>query len=375
LAGIYIHIPFCRKACHYCDFHFSTTLNLVDEVVEAIIVEAERMKSYADWPIETIYFGGGTPSLLSNVQLQKIIEVLYQHYHIKKHVEFTIEANPDDLTEDKISFYANVGINRMSIGTQSFSDKILTYLNRSHSAAQTTKAVELCHQYGITNLSLDLIYGIPGQSANDWQQELAQIIALTPTHISCYALTIEPNTVFGNWSRKGKLVKVKDEVVESNYLRMVDFFKQNGYEHYEVSNFAKPGFISKHNSAYWQQTSYLGLGPGAHSFNGLSRHFNVTSNPKYIKKIKEHENTFATEELTKNELVTEYILTRVRTYWGLDFSEMSKLFNFKLTEHQLSFIYNLVANNLASFDNNKLFLNSRGFFISDTIVIELIPQV
>ncbi|MCF6352519.1 MAG: radical SAM family heme chaperone HemW [Cyclobacteriaceae bacterium] len=374
MAGIYIHIPFCRKACHYCDFHFSTTLNLVDEVVDAIIMEAERMKSYIDLPINTIYFGGGTPSLLSNVQLQKIIEALYQHYQIKDRIEFTIEANPDDLTEEKILFYANAGINRMSIGTQSFSNNILTYLNRSHSAAQTNKAVELCHQYGITNLSLDLIYGIPGQSANDWQQELAKMIALNPTHISCYALTIEPNTVFGNWSKKGKLVEVKDEVVESNYLNMVAFFKQNGYEHYEVSNFAKPGFISKHNAAYWQQNPYLGLGPGAHSFNGLSRHFNVSSNPKYIKKIKGYEKAFLIEKLTRNELLTEYILTRLRTFWGLDFSEMSKLFNFKLTEHQLSFIHNLVAKNLASFADNRLVLNSRGFFISDAIVIKLIPQ-
>ncbi len=373
LAGIYIHIPFCKKACHYCDFHFSTTLNLVDDVVDSIVQETEKMKSYLKEPVETIYFGGGTPSILSEAQFEKITKALYTHFDVSSEAEFTVEANPDDISQEKITFYADLGVNRMSIGTQSFSNDILIYLNRSHSADQTLKAVELCQKQGIVNLSLDLIYGIPGQSEADWKTDLKKMANLDPTHISCYSLTIEEKTAFGNWHKKGKLKIVKDSIIENQYQVMVDFFKERGYEHYEVSNFAKPGFISKHNSSYWMQKPYLGLGPGAHSFNGNTRQFNIQNNPKYVKNIKVNKNPFTAEELSKNQLVTEYIFTKIRTHWGLDFDEIFTLFGYRLNSTQLNFINKVVANKWGTFLNNKLVLNSKGYFISDSIVIELIP--
>ncbi len=375
LSGIYIHIPFCKKACHYCDFHFSTTLNLVDDVVDAIMLEAERMKTYLVQPVETIYWGGGTPSILENTQLEKIIDALYKNYTIKDGIEFTLEANPDDLDENKIQFLKDAGVNRLSIGTQSFNNLVLTYLNRSHSANQTRLSVELCHKYGIENISLDLIYGIPAQNKQDWKFNLNELIKLSPTHISCYALTIEDNTVFGNWQKKGKFKPLEDEAITAEYEFMVKFLTSNGYNHYEVSNFSKPGCYSKHNSSYWQQKPYLGLGPGAHSFNGKKRHFNVLSNPKYIKAMALNMAPFKEEILSNNELLTEYILTRIRTKWGVDFNAVYKLFNYRLTAKQLGYIKSIVSKKMATFVHNKLVLNSKGFFISDSVALELIPEL
>ncbi len=374
MAGIYIHIPFCRKACHYCDFHFSTTLNLVDDVVNAIVIEAKRMSHYLTEPIETIYFGGGTPSLLNQKQLAKIIEAIYQYFNINSDIEFTLEANPDDLVEKKISFIADIGINRLSIGTQSFSNTVLTFLNRSHTASQTLDAVELSHKYGIKNISLDLMYGIPGQSKKQWETNLKNLIELNPHHISCYALTIEDKTVFGNWLKKGKINAVVDDLVVEEYELMVDYFKSKGYEHYEVSNFAKPGAKSQHNSSYWHQKHYLGLGPGAHSFNGVSRQFNISNNPKYCKQLAANKTPYNVEKLTKKELVTEFIFTRIRTSWGVDFNTANQLYNYQLSKQQQAYIQTLVLNKMATFIDNTLTLNSQGFFISDSVALELIPS-
>lgn len=373
MAGIYIHIPFCRKACHYCDFHFSTTLNLLDDIVDAIILEAESMKNYIQEPIETIYFGGGTPSLLEKKHLDKIVSALYKHYSISNSIEFTLEANPDDLTEEKIQHFSSIGVNRLSIGTQSFHDSDLSFLNRSHTAKQTKQAVELCNKHNINNLSLDLMYGIPNQTEKQWKQNLEEMVHINPNHISCYSLTIEEKTVFGNWKRNGKLVPVADEHIIDEYEYMVEYLTSYGYQHYEVSNFSKPHKHSKHNSSYWHQKSYLGLGPGAHSFNGNSRHFNISSNPKYLKSIGNDTSHFTQETLTTNELVTEYIFTRIRTKWGVDFNVITKLFNYHLSTAQLNYITTIVSEKMATFVNNKLILNSKGFFISDTIVLELIP--
>ncbi len=373
LAGIYIHIPFCKKACHYCDFHFSTTLNLLDNIVEAIVLEAKLMSGYLKEPIETIYFGGGTPSILEGKHLDKIVRALYKHYKINSSIEFTLEANPDDLTEEKIRYFASIGVNRLSIGTQSFSNPVLHFLNRSHTAEQTKQAVELSNKYGIDNLSLDLMYGIPNQSEAQWKLNLQELLHLNPNHISCYALTIENKTVFGNWRKKGKLVPVEDDEVIKEYEYMVEFLTAHGYEHYEVSNFSKPGKYSKHNSSYWHQKNYLGLGPGAHSFNGSSRHFNVSNNPKYVKSITNGATQYSQEMLSTKELLTEYIFTRIRTKWGVDFNTVAKLFNYQLNATQLGYIDIIVSKKMATFVNNKFILNSKGFFISDSIVLELIP--
>jgi len=374
LAGIYIHIPFCKKACHYCDFHFSTTLNLVDNVVDAIVLEAERMKSYINEPIETIYFGGGTPSILNGNQLEKITEALYSNFEVLGTIEFTLEANPDDLTEDKIISLKNIGVNRLSIGTQSFDDKVLIFLNRSHTAKQTLQAIELSKKHGISNISVDLIYGIPGQSKSQWKANLEELGAMEVSHISSYALTIENKTVFGNWLKKGKLKTVEDDSVADEYELMVDFFTSKNYEHYEVSNFAKQGYRSRHNSSYWHQKPYLGLGPGAHSFNGHSRQFNIASNPKYCKQLNAKLSPFKLETLRVKERVTEHIFTRIRTIWGVDFNELYTLFSYQLSSLQLIYIQTLVSEKMATFVNHKLVLNSKGFFISDSVALELISE-
>lgn len=373
MAGIYIHIPFCRKACHYCDFHFSTTLNLVDNVVDAIVAEAKRMKDYLNEPTETIYFGGGTPSILTGDQLQKIANAIYSNYEVKDIIEFTLEANPDDLTEDKIISLKNIGVNRLSIGTQSFDDKVLNFLNRSHTAKQTLQAIELSKKHGINNINVDLIYGIPDQSESQWKANLEELQALKISHISSYALTIENRTIFGNWLKKGRIKAVEDESVADEYELMVDFFTSKNYEHYEVSNFSKPGYRSRHNSSYWHQKPYLGLGPGAHSFNGHSRQFNVTSNPKYYKQLNANLPPFSIETLSIKERLTEHIFTRIRTVWGVDFNEIYRLFSYQLSSSQLAYIQTLVSEKMATFVNNKLVLNSKGFFISDSVALELIP--
>lgn len=374
MAGIYIHIPFCKKACNYCDFHFSTTLNLVDKVVDSIIKEAERMKHYLTQPVDTIYLGGGTPSILDQKQFGRVVDSLFKNYQISNDIEFTVEANPDDLNDKKMKLLKDLGVNRLSIGTQSFDDDVLLFLNRSHSAKQTREAVELSNKHGIENISLDLIYGIPGQSKSKWELNLKKLIELNPSHISCYALTIENKTAFGNWVKKGKLIPTEDEVVADEYDFMIDMLGGNGYDHYEVSNFSKPGFFSKHNSSYWHQKPYLGLGPGAHSFNGQERHFNVSNNPKYIKAIEENNNPYETEQLSANEQLTEQIFTRIRTKWGVDFNMLSDQFNFQLTDKQLTYIRNLVSDKMATFVDRKLILNSNGFFIADAVALELIPE-
>lgn len=374
LAGIYIHIPFCRKACHYCDFHFSTSLLLVDEMVNAIVKEAELMKGYIQEPVETIYFGGGTPSILSPAQLEKITEALYKHFSINGSIEFTLEANPDDLSKSKLKDFASIGVNRLSIGTQSFNDRVLQLLNRSHSVQQAIEAIENSKEVGITNISLDLIYGIPDQNMNQWEVNLDQLTKLQPTHVSCYALTIEERTVFGNWAKKGKLIPKEDKLTHEEYAFMVRYLETKGFEHYEVSNFAQPGYISKHNSSYWLQKSYLGLGPGAHSFNGEERHFTISNNPTYIKGIKNNQSVFSKERLTAKEKITEYILTGIRTKWGIDFKELEEQFGYEITQQHHSYIKSIVQLKLANFVGNRLVLTSEGYFLSDSIALELIPE-
>ncbi|MCB0505816.1 MAG: radical SAM family heme chaperone HemW [Cyclobacteriaceae bacterium] len=374
LAGIYVHIPFCRKACHYCDFHFSTSLQLVDEMVEAIVLEASLKKNYLQEPVETIYFGGGTPSVLSLKQLSKIVNTLRKQFPLKNSIEFTLEANPDDLNIQKIKELVSLGVNRLSIGTQSFDDAILRKLNRSHSSKQAIQAVEYATDAGIQNISLDLIYGIPDQDEVQWKKNVDHILSLKPKHISCYALTIEEKTVFGNWTKNNKIEPKDDHQIADEYKYMTGKLVSNGYIHYEVSNFALPGYESKHNSAYWQQKPYLGLGPGAHSFNGNERHFNISNNPYYIRKLSEGKPVSTSEFLSTTQKITEYILTHLRTQRGVDFNELKKLYSYSLTQHQQSYIQSVVQQKMATFVENMLVLNSEGYFLSDSIALELIPE-
>ena len=333
------------------------------------------MRHYLHEPVTTLYFGGGTPSLLTLKQLATITNSLYKHFDVSGLEEFTLEANPDDLSQQKAYDLASLGVNRLSLGTQTFNDRLLQFINRSHTARQTRQAVTYSHRAGIRNLSIDLIYGIPGQHANLWANDVRQALALQPTHLSSYALTIEPRTAFGHWHTHGKLSPLPEQEVAEEYTFLVEQLTKHGFKHYEVSNFCKPGFESRHNTSYWKQTPYIGLGPGAHSYNGQQRHANQVSNPAYLKKITSGSPAFTTETLTNKERLTEYLFTRIRTHWGIDIEYLRDAFDYHLTAEQKQYIQMLVSKKMATFVNQTLILTSKGFFMADAITLALMPSL
>lgn len=289
MAGIYLHIPFCKKACYYCNFHFSTNLKNKSEMVKTIVNEiiAKVFPTTAqikNEPIDTIYFGGGTPSLLSNDELKLLLDTIYASYHVSPNAEITLEANPDDINTTLLTEWKQAGINRLSIGVQSFRDQDLRWMNRAHSASQSFESLKTAQDKGFNNISIDLIYGLPDFSNEVWQQNVEQALALEIPHLSCYALTVEPKTALENFIHSGKSKPVDPELQSSQFLLLMDWLKTGGFEHYEISNFAKPGFRSRHNSSYWQGKPYFGFGPSAHSFDGKkTRWWNVANNAVYSK--------------------------------------------------------------------------------------------
>lgn len=371
MAGIYIHIPFCRQACHYCDFHFSTNLKNQKEMVHAICNEMVSRKSYVSDEIETIYFGGGTPSLLNKIQIQSILFTLKAHFSISKNVEITLEANPEDLTEKKCNEFLNLGINRLSIGIQTFHEEKLQWMNRAHSSVEAEEAYWNAREAGFQNISLDLIYARPNEDANAWISDLNQVVALNPDHISLYGLTIEEKTVFGKWEKEDKLIQLPEEDAATQYLKAIEHLNESGFQQYEVSNFSKVGFESKHNGAYWTGTPYLGVGPGAHSFNGEERHINIRNNAKYLKLINENEQHFEVEQLSRVQRINEQILTSLRTVKGLDLSDLKSRWNIDLKKDHQAFIEDLVTQNLAAVNNDKMNLLPHGFLIADEISLRL----
>jgi len=323
MAGIYIHIPFCKTPCNYCNFHFSTSLNMKNDYVNALITEMEIQNIYLGLEkIDTIYFGGGTPSLLEKQDLEKIFLALNNNFNISKDkdIEITLEANPDDITKEKLSIWKNIGINRLSIGTQSFIDRDLKFMQRAHNAKQAKKSIILSAKNGFKNISIDLIYGIPNLTDKEWLQNLKIANDLPIQHLSCYALTVEKNTILFHQIKKGKIVAPKDENASKQFEILMDFAKNNDFEHYEISNFCKSNFISKHNSSYWQGKKYLGLGASAHSFNGFSRQWNIANNKKYIDGLNKGILNFEIENLSETDRLNEYIMTGLRTKWGIDLS-------------------------------------------------------
>jgi oxygen-independent coproporphyrinogen III oxidase len=289
MAGIYFHIPFCKQACHYCDFHFSTNLAIRAELVECLKTELELQQGYLDGEvIETLYFGGGTPSMLSGDELGSLVQDVRKYFPTAADAEITLESNPDDLSISNLECFRSNGINRLSIGIQSFEDEVLRFLNRAHDSIDAKTAVARSREAGFKNISIDLIYAIPGQSEEAWIHTIKTAIELDPEHISAYNLTIEPQTVFGNWSKKGKLNSVVDDLAARQLEILIDLLSKSGYQHYEVSNFCKPGFESRHNSSYWQRKKYLGIGPSAHSYNKESRQYNVRNNHTYVKSLSSH---------------------------------------------------------------------------------------
>ncbi|MEO6302074.1 MAG: radical SAM family heme chaperone HemW [Bacteroidia bacterium] len=336
LAGIYLHIPYCRQACSYCDFHFSTNLSSKSTLVNAIAKEIGfRYKYLNNSTLKSIYFGGGTPSLLNNAEFELIFDALKSHFKFDNSAEITIEANPDDITKENLLIWKVLGINRLSIGLQSFNDEELKWMNRAHNASQSVNSVKMAQDAGFDNITIDLIYGSKFQDLKTWESTLLQAVSLNTQHISSYNLTIENKTVLGIQNSKGKEPAVNDELSSKQFLLMSDVLKQSNFIHYEISNFGKPGFFAKHNSNYWLQKEYLGVGPSAHSFNGTSRQWNVKNNNLYIKAIEQNTNYFEKEELSINDRYNEYVLTRLRTIWGCNVKEIKLLFGEKIFAHFL----------------------------------------
>ncbi len=372
MAGIYIHIPFCKQACYYCDFHFSTNQSLKEEVIRAISNELAIQQHYLlGEEIETIYFGGGTPSLLSEGELGMILNSIYKHYSINSQPEITLEANPDDLTKEKIQVLKEVGINRVSLGIQSFDDAILKFLNRAHNSKEALRCVLQLREAGLHNLSIDLIHSIPDQDDLTLMQNLEQVIKLTPQHISVYSLTIEDKTVFGKWASRGKIKAVEEGQSANQFEMVMDTLTQSGYQHYEISNFCLPGFASKHNSSYWQQKKYLGVGPSAHSFNGETRQFNVSNNHLYLNAMREGKLSFEREILSRENKINEYIFTSLRTDRGCNLSYLANTHHFDLRKINSDYIQALLNEGYVTLIHDILLLTRKGKLLADKIAADL----
>ncbi len=365
MAGIYIHIPFCKKACHYCNFHFSTSLQLQDEMITAIVQEIALQKNYCTQLIETIYIGGGTPSILTIPQLQQIITALQIHFIINKNIECTLEANPDDITKEKIIAWRQLGINRLSIGIQSFVEADLIWMNRAHNVQQAKDCITLAKENGITNLSIDLIYGTPNLSNEQWQKNIETAMQLGIQHLSCYALTVEPNTALDKMITQQKKENVDPNKAAEQLEILMNLAPTVGLEHYEISNFALQGYRSKHNSNYWQGVQYVGIGPSAHSYNGKERQWNIANNALYIKSVAKGLLPFEIEILTPENKQNEYIMTSLRTVEGLD---LSKVENSEILQLQAQ---KFVDQKLMVLENNLLRLTNAGKLRADGIASDL----
>ncbi len=369
---LYLHIPFCKQACHYCDFHFSTNLNqkslLVDAICKEIILQQDYLQKKK---LTTIYFGGGTPSLLNEYELSKLLATIAKYFTLDDAIEITLEANPDDLDVLKIKQLYQQGVNRLSIGVQSFNDSHLKFLNRVHSSQEAERCIKMAQDMGITNLSLDLIYAIPADNHTIWETDLAQAIALNIPHISAYCLTIEPQTVFGNWLKKQKIKAIDEEFASQQFEILIENLANNGLEQYEISNFAKEGWHSVHNSSYWKQEEYLGVGPSAHSFNGASRQFNVANNASYLKSIADEKIPCQIEQLSKADKVNEYLLTGLRTKWGCNIAQLEQLLGGNFNTFNPQMLTSFKANDWILIDNNSLKLTQSGKLFADKIASEL----
>ena len=373
MAGIYIHIPFCHKACNYCDFHFSTSLNNKDDLLRCLLKELEQRRNEINSSVSSIYFGGGTPSVLTINEIKQLIDQCFKHYKILDDLEVTLEANPEDISIELINGYAKAGINRLSIGVQSFQDNVLEWMNRSHSSKQATDCINWANQAGITNISVDLIYGVPEELQRNWIQDLETLISLNVTHISAYNLTVEEKTVLHKLVKEKKQLMPDQDICNDAYDLLVQTLKLAGYEQYEVSNFSKKGFQSRHNSAYWHRAPYLGIGPSAHSFNGQKiRSWNVSNNRQYIKQIDSGICTFETEELTDLDIANEIILLGTRTKKGVSINKVLKYLNTQQKDVFLKQLDELKKKRFIITDDDHLYLNEDKRFYSDHISRELI---
>jgi oxygen-independent coproporphyrinogen-3 oxidase len=369
---LYLHIPFCRQACHYCDFHFSTNTSNKRAVVEAIAKEIVLRKDYlpkAD--IETIYFGGGTPSLLDEAELDLLLNTINQHFTVSANAEITLEANPDDLEREKLLQFYKAGINRLSIGIQSFHEPHLKFLNRVHSAHEAENCVRTAHETGIRNISIDLIYAIPSPDHSILMQDMQKAFALDIAHISAYCLTIEPQTAFGSWLKKKQIKPIDEEYAAQQFEILVKTLAENGYEQYEISNFARDSHYSIHNSSYWKQRPYLGVGPSAHSYNGISREYNVSNNARYVEAIQKNVIPATFELLSPADQTNEYLLTGLRTKWGVNKEKLETLSGKSFLLTHRTDLEKMVAKNWVQEDSEHWYLTESGKLFADRIAGDL----
>ncbi|MBT9188099.1 radical SAM family heme chaperone HemW [Zobellia russellii] len=371
MSGIYIHIPFCKQACHYCDFHFSTSMGKKEAMVQALQKELSlRKDEFKDEIVETIYFGGGTPSVLKTEEIQSIIDSVYEHYSVSEHPEITLEANPDDLSTEKIISLSKSPINRLSIGIQSFFEADLKLMNRAHNASEAENCIREATTY-FDNISIDLIYGIPDMTNERWRENIDKALSFGIPHISSYALTVEPQTALANFIKKGLVKNVDDEVAQAHFHILSETLEAAGFESYEISNFGKPGYFSRNNTAYWQQKKYLGIGPSAHSYDGVSRGWNINNNPKYLKSIEKGELPMETETLSMTDTYNEYVMTGLRTIWGVSLSRIASDFGEKYREYALMQAEKHLKDNLLHINRDTLLTTKKGRFLADGLASDL----
>lgn len=372
MAGIYIHIPFCRQACNYCDFHFSTSLQNKDALLIALQKEIAMQRNYLNGEkISTVYIGGGTPSLLSETELMRLFEQLYKNFDIDKNAEITLEANPDDLTPKKIKELRSTPINRFSIGIQSFYDDDLKLMNRAHNSNEALTAVKCAQDNGFENITIDLIYGTPTLTNQKWRNNLQTAFDLGIKHISAYCLTVEPKTALAHAVKTGQIRNVDEDQSADQFEIMLEAMEQNKFIQYEISNFCKEGFYSKHNSNYWLKEKYIGLGPSAHSYNGENRQWNISNNALYIKSIEAGKLNVELEELSLAQRMNEYILTSLRTIWGTDLQYISERFGRDLIAGCMQEAEKYIGTEHLRHHENKLFLTDKGKLIADKIASDL----
>lgn len=369
MAGIYLHIPFCKQKCAYCDFYSIANKTYLEDFVNAICTEIKLQSEYlSSEKIQTIYFGGGTPSILSSDHVEKILEEIYKYFQVEQNNEITLEANPDDLNEKYLKSIFTIGVNRLSVGIQSFNDSDLQLMRRKHTVNQAISSIVEAQKTGFKNISLDLIYGLPDLSLKKWEENIDQAIKLNIQHISAYHLTIEPNTLFQKLQKNQKLNLPNEKESLEQFQLLVEKTKENGFLYYEISNFAKDGSISLHNTNYWMDVKYLGLGPSAHSYNLTSRQWNISNLRAYMDSITKGKIPFEVEILEEKEKYNDYMITSLRTMWGLNFEKLENEFDKKYLRYFLSKTENLIKENLLRKSGNNFILTEKGIFISDNII-------
>lgn len=367
MAGIYIHIPFCKQACHYCNFHFATSLHYKNELIDALLKEITLQKDYlGNEPVKTIYIGGGTPSLLNTEDLVLIIEKSKKVFDVSADAELTLESNPDDITEEKLTGWKEAGINRLSIGIQSFFDEDLTWMNRAHNAQEAIDNLQLAIKQ-FNNITIDLIYGTPQLTNEKWKQNVDTAISLNIPHLSCYALTVEPKTPLDKMIRQQQSENINPEKQSEQFLLLMQWMEDAGYEHYEISNFARPGWRSRHNSSYWQGQHYIGMGPSAHSFNGVERKWNVSNNTMYIESINRGIIPSEKEVLTAVQQLNENIMISLRTMEGLNLERLDEISRDKLRAVSRKYI----ESGLMKSVSHSLILTKEGKLLADGIAADL----